>query len=114
MRFVMMLALSVVAISCENATSGQTGPGAGGGGRGGGGGGGPTVATDTQTVQGGRAGQIVAPDTTPVQRISVQREVDLSGTLLSPDQARVSSEVAGIIRDVPVQLGTEVRAGELL
>jgi multidrug efflux pump subunit AcrA (membrane-fusion protein) len=28
--------------------------------------------------------------------------------------AKVSSEVAGIIRDVPVQLGTEVRAGDVL
>ena len=39
---------------------------------------------------------------------------ELSGTLVSPDQAKVSSEVAGIIRDVPVQLGTEVRAGDAL
>jgi RND family efflux transporter MFP subunit len=94
----MVLALSVIAIGCENATSGQTAPGGGAGGRGG----------------RGRGGQTVATETTTVQRISVQREVDLSGTLLSPDQARVSSEVAGIIRDVPVQLGTEVRAGDLL
>jgi membrane fusion protein, multidrug efflux system len=72
MRFVMVLALSLIAAGCENATSGQTASGGGAGGR------------------------------------------DLSGTLLSPDQARVSSEVAGIIRDVPVQLGTEVRAGDLL
>jgi RND family efflux transporter MFP subunit len=90
--------LSVIAVSCENATSGQAAPGGGGGGRGG----------------RGRGGQTVATEITSVQRISVQREVDLSGTLLSPDQARVSSEVAGIIRDVPVQLGTEVRAGDLL
>ena len=33
--------------------------------------------------------------------MSVQREVDLSGTLLSPDQAKISSEVAGIVREVP-------------
>jgi RND family efflux transporter MFP subunit len=33
---------------------------------------------------------------------------------VSPDQARVSSEVAGIIMDVPVQLGTEVRVGDAL
>lgn len=98
MQLVMVLALSVIAIGCENATSGQTAPGGGAGGRGG----------------RGRGGQTVATETTTVQRISVQREVDLSGTLLSPDQARVSSEVAGIIRDVPVQLGTEVRAGDLL
>ena len=94
----MLLALSLTAAACENATSGQTAPGGGAGGRGG----------------RGRGGQTVATETTTVQRISVQREVDLSGTLLSPDQARVSSEVAGIIRDVPVQLGTEVRAGDLL
>jgi RND family efflux transporter MFP subunit len=56
----------------------------------------------------------VAVQTTTLQRIAVQRQVDLQGTLLSPDQAKVSSEVAGIIRDVPVQLGTEVRAGDVL
>src|SRR3954454_7101028 len=98
MRFVMVLALSLIAAGCENATSGQTASGGGAGGRGGRGRGGQTVATETVTVQ----------------RMAVQREVDLSGTLLSSDQARVSSEVAGIIRDVPVQLGTEVRAGDML
>jgi len=46
--------------------------------------------------------------------MSVQREVDLSGTLLSPDQAKISSEVAGIIREVRMQLGTEVKAGDVL
>jgi RND family efflux transporter MFP subunit len=46
--------------------------------------------------------------------MSVQRQVDLAGTLMSPDQAKISSEVAGVIRDVPVQLGTEVRAGDVL
>jgi membrane fusion protein, multidrug efflux system len=94
----MVLALSLIAAGCENATSGQTASGGGAGGRGG----------------RGRGGQTVATETVAVQRMAVQREVDLSGTLLSPDQARVSSEVAGIIRDVPVQLGTEVRAGDLL
>src|SRR3982750_868533 len=98
MQFVVVLALSVMAAGCGNAPSGQTASSGGTGGRGGRGRGGQTVATETATVQ----------------RMSVQREVDLSGTLLSPDQARVSSEVAGIIRDVPVQLGTEVRAGDLL
>src|SRR3954468_16142181 len=98
MRFVMVLALSLIAAGCENATSGQTTSGGGAGGRGGRGRGGQTVATETVTVQ----------------RMAVQREVDLSGTLLSPDQAKVSSEVAGIVRDVPVQLGTEVRAGDVL
>src|SRR5262245_44646832 len=64
--------------------------------------------------RGGRGGAAVATQTTTLQRISVQREVDLQGTLLSPDQARVSSEVAGIILSVPVELGTEVKAGDVL
>lgn len=63
--------------------------------------------------QGGARGT-VAVETAALSRISVQREVDLSGTLLSPDQAKVSSEVAGVVRDVPVQLGSEVRAGDVL
>ena len=100
MRIVVIAALSVAAVACDK-TSGQAaaGPGAAAGGRGG---------------RGGRGGAAVAIQTTHVQRMSVQREVDLSGTLLSPDQAKVSSEVAGIVRDVPVQLGTEVKAGDLL
>jgi len=88
---------AVLATGCQGA-SGQAGnggaPGRGRGGRGG--------------------GAAVAIQTTTLQRISIQREVDLQGTLLSPDQAKVSSEVAGILRDVPVQLGTEVRAGDVL
>ena len=64
--------------------------------------------------RGGRGGAAVAVQTTTLERIAIQREVDLQGTLLSPDQAKVSSEAAGIVRDVPVQLGTEVRAGDVL
>jgi HlyD family secretion protein len=59
-------------------------------------------------------GQAVSVQTAPLDRISVERRVDLSGTLLSPDQARVSSEVAGVVKEVPVQLGTEVRVGSVL
>src|SRR5438132_5630395 len=58
---------------------------------------------------GGRAAQVVNARTTTVLRISVQRTADLSGTLVSPDQARVSSEVAGIVRDVLVEIGQEVK-----
>ena len=94
MRFVFIVAASLAAAACEK-TAGQT-PGAGG--RGGRGGRGATVSTQI----------------TKVERMSVQREVDLSGTLLSPDQAKISSEVAGIIREVRVQLGTEVKAGDVL
>src|SRR5688572_14051160 len=68
--------------------------------------------------QGGRGGrgnqQEVAIKMTPVQRISIQRMVDLSGSLVSPDQVRVSSEVGGIISTVNADLGQEVRAGDIL
>jgi len=93
---VMLVVAAAGAAACQN-TSGQ----AAGGGRGGRGGrGGP--------------GSAVAVQTTTVQRMSVQRQVDLAGTLLSPDQAKISSEVAGRVHDVPVQLGSEVRAGDVL
>ena len=99
-RFVIIVAIGLAAAACEK-TSGQAmGPGGRGAGRGAG--------------RGGRGGSAVATQTTPVQRMSVQREVDLSGTLLSPDQAKISSEVAGIIREVRMQLGTEVKAGDVL
>jgi len=59
-------------------------------------------------------GPSVAVHTTKVQRMAVQRQVDLAGTLLSPDQARVSAEAAGVIRAVLVDIGREVRAGDPL
>jgi RND family efflux transporter MFP subunit len=62
----------------------------------------------------GRSGQVVPVRTVRPERISVQRQIDLSGTLLSPDEAKVSSEAAGVVRAVTVQLGTEVRAGDPL
>ncbi len=76
----------------------------------------PLAAACGQTGQarGAARAAAVSVDTAPVSRIVVQRQVDLSGTLLSPDQAKVSSEVAGVVRDVPVQLGTDVRPGDLL
>ena len=51
---------------------------------------------------------------TKVERISVQRQVEVSGTLLSLDQAKVSSEAAGVVQNVPIQIGTEVRPGTVL
>ena len=84
--------------SACNTTAGQTDAAGGrGGGRGGRGG-----------------GQAIRVETAPLQHISIERRVDLSGTLVSPDQARVSSEVAGVIREVRVQLGSEVRVGDVL
>lgn len=56
----------------------------------------------------------VAVTTTTVQHIAVQRSVDLAGTLISPDQAKVSAEVAGVVQDVLVQLGSDVRQGQEL
>ena len=91
--FVIIVAVGLAAAACEKPSGQAMGRGAG---------------------RGGRGGSAVATQTTPVQRMSVQRQVDLSGTLLSPDQAKISSEVAGIIREVRVQLGTEVKAGDVL
>lgn len=88
-----VLALSLIgAVGCH----GSSGQAAGGAGRG----------------RGGGAG--VAITTAKVGHMSVERRADLSGTLVSPDQAKVSSEVAGIVRDVVIELGSEVRAGDTL
>jgi RND family efflux transporter MFP subunit len=56
----------------------------------------------------------VKVQTAKVQRISIQRQVELSGTLVSPDQAHVSSEVAGKVNDVLIEIGQEVSAGQTL
>lgn len=70
----------------------------------------------------GKTGRMGGPEalsevpirTTNVQRISIQRDVDLAGSLISPDQAKVSSEVAGVVRRVFVELGQEVGAGQIV
>jgi len=56
----------------------------------------------------------VPVQTTKVQRITIQRQVDLAGSLISPDQAKVSSEVAGVVRKVLVELGQEVGVGQIV
>jgi RND family efflux transporter MFP subunit len=94
----MILAAGMAATACESTSGQAAGSSAGRSGRGGGGGRGAAVATQSASVQ----------------RMSVQREVDLSGTLLSPEQAKISSEVSGIVREVRMQLGTEVKAGDVL
>jgi RND family efflux transporter MFP subunit len=69
----------------------------------------------TRSGSGGRGrGAGVGVETTTVQRIAIQRQIALSGTLMSPDQAKVSSEVAGRVSAVSVELGTDVRAGDVL
>ena len=59
----------------------------------------------------GRGPGGVPVHTTDVQRMSVQRQIDLAGTLLSPDQARVSAEAEGVVRRVLVEIGREVAVG---
>ena len=96
-HIVILVLLACIGISCsQNAPQAAGGPG----GRG----------------RGGRGGDPapVPVETTTVQRISVQRAVDLSGTLISPDQARVSGEVAGKVNEVLVEIGQEVSAGQAL
>jgi RND family efflux transporter MFP subunit len=56
----------------------------------------------------------VTVSTAPVQHISIQRTVDLAGTLISPDEAKVSAEAPGVVESVSVQLGDEVRKGQEL
>src|SRR5262249_5660208 len=92
-----LLAFTLVGCAQQSASKGGAG-GRGGRGRG----------------ERGGGGQLVNAKTAPIQRISIQRSVDLSGTLVSPDQARVSSEVAGIVRDVLIEIGQEVSAGQEL
>jgi RND family efflux transporter MFP subunit len=99
-----LLLVSVMAAGCGGAKNGSdTGgpPGKTGSGmaeRGGG----PGVASE------------VAIHTTIPQRISIQRQVDLAGSLISPDQAKLSSEVAGVVRQVLVELGQEVKVGQVV
>jgi HlyD family secretion protein len=59
-------------------------------------------------------GEAVQVKSTTPQRIAIQRVVDLSGSLISPDQVRVSSEVDGTVAVVDADLGQEVRAGQVL
>ena len=59
----------------------------------------------------GGGGAAVSVKSTPILRMSVQRQIDLAGTLLSPDSAKVSAESAGVVRQVLVEIGTEVNVG---
>ena len=65
--------------------------------------------------RGARGGeQVVNVRAVKVPHISIQRQVDRSGTLVAIDQVRVSSEVAGIVQSVNFELGQEVRSGQVL
>ena len=64
---------------------------------------------------GGRGnGEAVQVKGTAPQRIAIQRVVELSGNLISPDQVRVSGEVDGTVSSVNADLGQEVQAGQIL
>jgi RND family efflux transporter MFP subunit len=98
---VLLLLFSVFAAGCGSSTNNGSAKGVKPGGMGAGKlGGGPAAPVTIQT--------------TKIQRISIQRTVDLAGSLISPDQAKVSSEVAGVIREVLVELGQEVAAGQVV
>jgi len=58
--------------------------------------------------RGGRGGPSGGRSRHEDPAMSVQRMVDLAGTLMSPDQARVSAEAAGVVRAVLVEIGQEV------
>ncbi len=94
------LAAAAVLAACGG-SSDASAPGGGAGGSGGG-------------RRGAGSGATVAVKTTTIQRIAVDRKVELAGNLLSPDQAKVSAEVAGVVRQVLVELGTDVRVGQPL
>jgi RND family efflux transporter MFP subunit len=98
---VILMVLAILTASCNS--SGKNGAGKSGppGGMGAGKfGGAPSAPISVQTIN--------------VRRISIQRTVDLAGSLISPDQAKVSSEVAGVIREVLVELGQEVATGQIV
>ena len=72
-----------------------------------------TGATEARKAEGEKRAGITVRTVTP-DRISIARQVDISGTVISPDQATVSSEVAGVVREAAIELGQEVRPGQVL
>src|SRR5439155_27260224 len=59
--------------------------------------------------RGGQGGAVVNIRTTTLQRITLQRTADHSGTLVSPDQARVSNTDARAVQIVPLEIVIDVR-----
>jgi HlyD family secretion protein len=102
LSFIFLIALTVCC-GCKN-DSAQAGQPAGSGARG----------ADGQ--RGGRGGgsSEISVHATGVQRISIQRQIDFSGTLQSMEQVKVSSEVAGTVLEAGIEMGQEVKAGQVL
>jgi HlyD family secretion protein len=78
----------------------------------------PTAGQAGQPGQNGRGRGSSSPGievrSTGIQRISIQRQIELSGNLASIDQVKVSAEVAGTVIFANIDLGKEVQSGEVL
>ncbi len=48
----------------------------------------------------------------PAEKVSLIKEVPLTGTVVSPRVARISTEVSGIVETMKVDIGARVQAGE--
>jgi RND family efflux transporter MFP subunit len=70
------------------------------------------TSTEARKTEGKRPAVTVR--TITPERITISRQVDISGTVISPDQATVSSQVAGVVREAAIELGQEVRPGQVL
>lgn len=98
------LAIALALTSCAGSNGSSSNPGPAGA---------RTKGRPEKGQQGSRPAA-VRVETAAIQRISIQRQVELAGTLISPDQARVSSEAPGVVRQVLVELGQEVQPGQAL
>ena len=78
------------------------------------GGNGPQGPGGSPPGKSGPAISAVSVQATEIRRISIRRTVDLAGSLESLDRANVSSEVSGVIQKVLVELGQEVRPGQVI
>ena len=74
--------------------------------------GGCTASTEAGKTEGKRPAVTIR--TITPERTTIARQVDISGTVISPDQATVSSQVAGVVREAAIELGQEVRPGQVL
>ncbi|MGI9317476.1 MAG: efflux RND transporter periplasmic adaptor subunit [bacterium] len=48
------------------------------------------------------------------QEVSLVEEVSLSGSVISPQIANLSTEVSGVIKNIAVEVGDQVKAGDLI
>lgn len=71
-----------------------------------------TASTEARKIEAKRSAVTVR--TITPERTTIARQVDISGTVISPDQATVSSQVAGVVREAAIELGQEVRPGQVL